>query len=170
VGEVSLELMRAFYRIVIEIRLEAIAGLIIIDYTNSVYRKACMPIYEYSCNDCKKRFDLHLSYKDYGRKKVRCTHCASFNVKRRLTRVRLKRSNASRLTEMPDPTSLEGLEDDPQSLGRMIRTMSREGGEDLGPEFDEVVDRLESGQSPSEIEQALPDLEDDTGTDGAGLD
>lgn len=128
-----------------------------------------MPQYEYICNDCTMRFDLHLSYEDYGRKKVRCSHCASFNVRRRITRFRLKRSNASRLDEMPDPTSLEGLEDDPQSLGRMIRTMSKEGGEDLGPEFDEVVDRLESGQSPGEIEQALPDLEDDTGTGDASL-
>jgi len=66
---------------------------------------------------------------------------------------------------MPDPTSLEGLENDPQSLGRMIRTMSKEGDEDLGPEFDEVVDRLESGQSPGEIEQALPDLEEYNGMD-----
>jgi hypothetical protein len=31
-------------------------------------------------------------------------------------------------------------------------------GEELPPEFDEVVDRLESGQSPEEIESALPDL------------
>ena len=128
-----------------------------------------MPLYEYICNDCTKRFDLHLSYEDYGRKTVRCSHCASLNVRRRITRFRLKRSNASRLAEMPDPTSLEGLEDDPQSLGRMIRTMSKEGGEDLGPEFDEVVDRLESGQSPGEIEQALPDMEDDTGTGDASL-
>ena len=129
-----------------------------------------MPLYEYICHDCKKRFDLRLSYEDYGRKKVRCSHCASSNVRRRITRFRLKRSNASRIAEMPDPTSLEGLEDDPQSLGRMIRTMSDQGGEDLGPEFDEVVDRLESGQSPSEIEQALPNLEDDTGAGDASLD
>jgi hypothetical protein len=64
---------------------------------------------------------------------------------------------------MPDPASLEGIEDDPKALGKMIRTMSREGGDDLGPEFDEVVDRLESGQSPGEIEQALPALDDDSG-------
>jgi hypothetical protein len=40
----------------------------------------------------------------------------------------------------------------------MMRKMSREMGEELGPEFDEVVDRLEKGQSPDEIEAALPDL------------
>jgi Flp pilus assembly protein TadB len=52
------------------------------------------------------------------------------------------------------------LENDPQTLGKMIRSMSKETGEDLGPEFNEVVDRLESGQSPGEIENSLPDLVD----------
>jgi hypothetical protein len=37
--------------------------------------------------------------------------------------------------------------------------MSNEMGEDVGPEFDEVVDRLESGQSPEDIEKVIPDLE-----------
>jgi len=36
-------------------------------------------------------------------------------------------------------------------------------GEELPPEFDEVVDRLESGQNPEEIESALPDLGSDMG-------
>jgi hypothetical protein len=48
-------------------------------------------------------------------------------------------------------------------MGRMMRKMGREMGEELPPEFDEVVDRLESGQSPEEIESALPDLGGDTG-------
>jgi hypothetical protein len=41
----------------------------------------------------------------------------------------------------------------------MMRKMSNEMGEEVGPEFDEVVDRLESGQSPEDIEKAIPDLE-----------
>jgi hypothetical protein len=59
---------------------------------------------------------------------------------------------------------MEGLEENPQALGRMMRKMGKEMGEDLPPEFDDVVDRLESGQSPEEIESALPDL----GSDAAG--
>jgi len=31
-------------------------------------------------------------------------------------------------------------------------------GEALGPEFDEVVGRLEAGQSPEDIEKTMPDL------------
>jgi hypothetical protein len=43
-------------------------------------------------------------------------------------------------------------------MGQMMRKMGKEMGEDLPPEFDEVVDRLESGQSPEDIEKAIPDL------------
>jgi Flp pilus assembly protein TadB len=56
---------------------------------------------------------------------------------------------------------LSGLdEDDPKSIARWMRRMSRETGEDLGPEFDEVVDRLGAGESPEDIETAMPDLGD----------
>jgi hypothetical protein len=48
-------------------------------------------------------------------------------------------------------------------MGRMMRKMGKEMGEDLPSEFDEVVDRLESGQSPEDIEKAIPDLGGDAG-------
>ena len=57
-----------------------------------------------------------------------------------------------------DFSGIEGLEDDPKAMGRMMRKMGKQMGEDLPPEFDDVVDRLEAGQSPEEIESALPDL------------
>jgi len=59
-----------------------------------------------------------------------------------------------------DFSGIEGLEDDPQAMGRMMRKMGKEMGEELPPEFDEVVDRLEAGQSPEEIESAVPNLGD----------
>ena len=40
----------------------------------------------------------------------------------------------------------------------MMRKMGQQMGADLPSEFNDVVDRLESGQSPEEIESALPDL------------
>jgi len=73
--------------------------------------------------------------------------------------VAVLRSEESRLESLADPSNLAGLdENDPRSLARWMRKMSNEMGEDLGDEFNEVVDRLEAGQSPEEIEQALPDL------------
>jgi len=44
--------------------------------------------------------------------------------------------------------------------------MGSEMGEDLGPEFNEVVDRLESGEDPESIEKSMPEL--GAGGDGGG--
>jgi putative FmdB family regulatory protein len=117
-----------------------------------------MPTYQYRCNDCRKRFEIFLTYSEYGTKPVECPHCHSANVTRRIGRVRFARSEDSRLESMADPSALAGLEDDPRAMGRMMRQMSREMGEDMGPEFDEVIGRLEAGQSPEEIEEAIPDF------------
>ena len=121
-----------------------------------------MPAYEYNCLDCKRKFEVFMSYAEYGSKKVACLHCGSGNIQRRIGRIRIAKSEDNRMESLAgdfdDPAALAGLEEDPQALGRMMRKMSREMGEDLGPEFNEVVDRLEKGQSPEEIEAALPDL------------
>jgi hypothetical protein len=111
-----------------------------------------------------------MTYSEYGQKSVKCTNCGSEEVQRRIGRIRFARSEDSRLEDFADPSNLEGLEDDPRALAGMMRKMSREMDEDLGPEFDEVIDRLESGQSPEEIEEALPDLSGDGGDLGGGDD
>lgn len=121
-----------------------------------------MPTYDFICNACKQRFDVFLTYAEYGKKAARCAHCNSADVRRRMTKVRVAKSEEGRLDSMTDGFSgIEGLENDPRALGQMMRNMGREMGEDTPPEFNEVVDRLEAGQSPEEIESALPDLEAD---------
>ena len=117
-----------------------------------------MPAYEFICLNCKKRFEKVISYAQYGRQAVVCPHCQNRQVKRRIGRIRMAKSEESRLENFGDPSQLEGLEKDPQALGRMMRKMSSEVGEEIGPEFNEVVGRLEKGQSPEQIEKDLPDL------------
>jgi putative FmdB family regulatory protein len=122
-----------------------------------------VPIYQYRCLNCKKRFELFLSYKEYGEKRVQCPHCTSDQIQRRIGRIRIAKSEESRMDALTDPSGLEGLENDPRALGKMMRKMGNEMGEEVGPEFDEVVDRLEAGQSPEDIEKAIPDLEGGAG-------
>ena len=125
-----------------------------------------MPTYDFICNACEKRFEIFLTFSEYEKKVVHCAHCESTNVRRRMTKVRIARSDESRLESAAnDFSGLEGLEDDPKALGRMMRKMGGEMGEDLPPEFNDVVDRLEAGQSPEEIESALPDLGADNPSD-----
>ena len=127
-----------------------------------------MPIYEYRCQDCKKRVSVFfrtLSAVDHNA--ARCPQCGGKNLSRLVSRVRALRSEESRLDGLADDSMLSGLdENDPKSMGRMLRKMARETGEDMPPEFDEAMGRLEAGESPESIEQSMPELAEGMG--GAG--
>ncbi len=128
-----------------------------------------MPTYEYRCLDCRKRVAIYQSYEDYGRVPVACPHCGGGRLERRIGRVRVARSEESRLDTLSDPSDWGDVdENDPRSVGRMMRRMGSEMGEDMPAEFDEVVDRLEAGESPEEIEKDIPDL--GGGGGGGGMD
>jgi putative FmdB family regulatory protein len=125
-----------------------------------------MPTYEYRCKDCNHKFDIFLRYQEYETATIACPDCGGSNPERIIRPIRISRTEQARLESLSNPTLLDSLDDDPQTLGKMMREMSRELGEDMGPEFDEVVDRLEKGQSPEEIESDLPDLGADEGIPG----
>jgi putative FmdB family regulatory protein len=119
-----------------------------------------MPIYEYGCYDCRKRVNIFFrSFSEVETKAAACPRCGGANLKRLVSKVAFVRSEESRLESLADPTNLTGLdENDPKSIARWMRKMSNEVGEDLGDDFDEVVDRLEAGEDPESIEQSMPEL------------
>ena len=123
-----------------------------------------MPIYEYRCHDCRRRVSLFFrSFSDVEDEPT-CPRCGGARLTRLISRVAVLRSEESRLDDLADPSSLDGLdENDPKSVARWMRKMSSEVGEEMPSEFDEVIDRLESGQSPEEIEKSMPDLAEDLG-------
>ena len=131
-----------------------------------------MPIHEYRCYDCRRRVSIFwrtFSEAEVGKESPVCPRCGGTNLTRLMSRVRVIRSEESRLDEMSDFGDLPDLdENDPKSLGRWMRKMSAETGEDLGPEFDEVVGRLESGENPEDIEKSMPELMGDGGDDFGG--
>jgi putative FmdB family regulatory protein len=119
-----------------------------------------MPIYEYICHDCQRRVSLlWRSFADAQEREAVCPRCGGKNLARQISRVAVLRSEESRLDSLADPASMGDLdENDPKSLARFMRKMAGETGEDLGPEFDEVVGRLEAGEDPESIEKSMPDL------------
>lgn len=129
-----------------------------------------MPDYDYRCQDCGGRVRLFFTYAEYDAASPRCTHCESPNLQRVIRRVAVAKSESSRLESLDSDSLLAGLdEEDPRSLGRAMRKMNQEMGEDLGPEFNEVVERLESGQDPEDIERSMPELADGAATGGDEL-
>lgn len=120
-----------------------------------------MPLYEYRCNACKRMVSvLTRSYAPPAQ--VTCEHCGSTDLRRSLSRVAVLRSEESRLDSLADSVAQAGLSDsDPRSVGRWMRQMGPEFRDDLGPEFDQIVDRMEAGEVPGEEENGETDLGED---------
>jgi putative FmdB family regulatory protein len=90
-----------------------------------------MPIYEYRCEDCGKVSEFLLMRSD----EVfvpRCKRCKSKKMSRVLSRVRVVRSEESRLESLADPSKWAGLDErDPKSMARWMKRMGKEMGEDV---------------------------------------
>jgi len=110
-----------------------------------------MPIYEYRCNQCKKKVSI-LTLRVSEKVEERCEHCGSKKLTRLLSRFAMARSEESRLDGLADPSNLSGVdEDDPRSMARWMRKMGKEMGDELGGEdFDQMVDEMEAGKMPDE--------------------
>lgn len=124
-----------------------------------------MPLCSYRCRDCRRKVTIRFeSYAAYDGAEPVCRHCSSSNLVEIIGRVAFAKSEEARMDALADPSSMGDLdENDPKSMGRWMRKMSREMGEDMGSEFDEVIGRLEAGEDPESIEQTMPDLGGDMG-------
>lgn len=98
-----------------------------------------MPIYEYRCHVCGKRFELFF-LNVQTTSAIHCKYCQSQKVERLISRVRVIKSEESRLESLADPSKLSGLDQkDPRSIARWVKKMSKEVGEDIG---EDVVDQM----------------------------
>lgn len=123
-----------------------------------------MPFYDYRCRACQRKVSLFFkTYAAYDAAVPICPYCNSADLSRRIGRVAITRTTSGRQDAIADDEAIANLDpNDPRALGRFMQQMSQEMGEDMGEEFNEVVDRLEKGQSPEEIEKGMPDLGDST--------
>ena len=121
-----------------------------------------MPAYDYRCASCRRRVTLsYKTYAAYDQAIPVCPNCRSKELTRIIGRVAIAKSEDRRFGDDADDSTLDDLaEADPTTLGRYMRRLSSEAGEDLGDEFNEVVDRLEKGESPESIEANM-DMPDD---------
>lgn len=109
-----------------------------------------MPIYEYLCTSCRKRSSIFFrSYSQVA--EPACPRCGSSDLRRLVSRFAVAKSEESRMDDMADPSKFGDVdENDPRSIARWARRMSNEMGEDLGTEFDQIVEQMEAGEMPDE--------------------
>jgi putative FmdB family regulatory protein len=106
-----------------------------------------MPIYEYRCRKCGKRFSV-LTLRVSETPTPQCDKCGSRAADRLMSRFAMPKSEEARMESMADPSNLGGLdENDPKSVARWMRKMGKEMGEDVaGEDFDQMMNEVESGE------------------------
>ncbi|MBF8267398.1 MAG: putative regulatory protein, FmdB [Dehalococcoidia bacterium] len=109
-----------------------------------------MPIYEYRCQSCHRKVSVFFrSYSDT--KEPRCSHCGSAELTRLVSSFTVTKSWGESLDRMPSFESTSDFdEDDPRSVARMVRRLRQETGGGLGPEEEEMLERMEAGELPED--------------------
>ena len=111
-----------------------------------------MPIYEYRCEDCGKISEFLVIRADEAFI-PQCKRCKSKKMSRILSRVRVVRSEESRLEGLADPSKWGDLDEkDPKSMARMMKRMGKELGEDV-ENVDEMIDEAMEEESSSESKE-----------------
>lgn len=112
-----------------------------------------MPIYEYRCEDCGKVSEFLLIRTDEAFT-PQCKRCKSKKISRILSKVRVIRSEESRMESLADPSRWSGLDEkDPRSMAKWMKQMGKELGEDV----DEDLDRAIEEEMDSESDEDLKD-------------
>lgn len=108
-----------------------------------------MPDYDFRCRACDETFTLSFAHiADVDDADPRCPACGAGSPRRLIRRVAILTDEEARMERLLDPSRLAGIdEDDPREMGRVMRQMADELGEDAGAEMTEAIDRLESGDT-----------------------
>ena len=105
-----------------------------------------MPIYEYECSKCRRRTSV-LTLRVSEKVDAVCQHCGSSKLSRLMSRFAMPKSEEARLEALSDPSTFGDLdENDPKSAAKVMRRLGKEMGDEMGgPEMDQAIEELESG-------------------------
>ena len=116
-----------------------------------------MPIYEYQCNDCGKISEFLLIKTDETFI-PQCKRCKSKKMSRVLSKVRVIRSEESRMESLADPSKWSGLDEkDPKSMAKWMKRMGKEMGEEMGEDVDAMVDEGMEEEMASKSDEEIED-------------
>lgn len=119
-----------------------------------------MPIYEFRCHRCRRRTSV-FTRSIGGPAKAVCSHCGSRDTARVFSRVAVLHSGDDDFAGLDESSLVDVDENDPRSMARWVRKMSRQMGEPLDAEMETELERMEAGDMPE-------DFDDDGADEGFG--
>ena len=109
-----------------------------------------MPIYEFRCGRCRRRTSV-FTRSIGGEIQAVCSHCGSNDMSRLISRVAVVRSEDDAFSSLDESSLADVDENDPRSMARWVRSMSRQMGEPLDAEAEADLDRMEAGEMPDDL-------------------
>jgi len=111
-----------------------------------------MPIYEYRCENCGKISEFLLIKTD-DHAAIQCKRCQGKKMSRVLSKVRVIRSEESRMESLADPSKWGDLDEkDPKSMAKLMKRMGKEFGEEMGEmnmdEMEQAIEEEMAGPKP----------------------
>jgi len=105
-----------------------------------------MPIYEYRCESCNE-ITSALILKSDEERHLSCRHCQSHRIIRILSSCTVHKTAAQRIAEF-NPNSAKGddIYKDDRNVGLWAQKRLNQLGVDLGPKFDETLEKARSGK------------------------
>ena len=122
-----------------------------------------MPIYEYWCSKCKRRISLY--QQNYSSSSLSCPHCGDSHLKRLFSTFSMHKTYKDVYEDILNDRDLTRgmMRNDPRAMADWNRRMS--GGERPPPEFEEITERMDSGEWPVEqLEERKKELYGDDGS------
>ena len=110
-----------------------------------------MPLYEYRCGECRRRSTV-LVRSIAGSPEASCQHCGSGNLTRLVSKFSFHRSWGNSLDWAPDSGYPdEAGQEDPRRMAQWMRSMQKEMGDEVTPEFEQMLDEMDSEADEAEF-------------------
>lgn len=108
-----------------------------------------MPIFEYDCLACRKRFSALVGVVADATPPV-CPRCGGADLKKRVSRFARVRSEDDAIDAIADAADNMDM-DDPRAMRRLMKDMASEMSEDLDPdEFEQAMEEEASGSGATD--------------------
>ena len=108
-----------------------------------------MPLYEYWCRHCQRKVTLYLP--TFSQSSPPCPRCSNDTLQRLFSTFSVRKADKDIYDDILSDSQLTKgmLNNDPKALAEWNKRMSR--GEEVAPEYEELIDRMEDGEMPTEL-------------------
>ncbi len=110
-----------------------------------------MPVYEYRCAQCRHKMSVLVGPPPRLPRPL-VSAAAIKKMSRLFSTFAVHKSSLGGLDSLDD-AGFGGMdESDPRAMAQMMRSMGGQMDEDMGPEFDEMIDRMEAGEGLDDMD------------------